>query len=261
MITKLHIRDNSDSPLHYVADVFKNGFEVEFIPGINIVVGENGSGKTTLVKLLKYYLMVGDISCERGMYNCNVTRILKHVLDKNEVYRGVDVYADYNRNVFTFTHEKSSDTNMSSMSNFSAMFNKKMSSTGEGVLIDLAHLENCMFNENAQLTFDYKSVDIPDFQDYVNEHRVTDCPGKWTVIMDEPDRNLSLKSLKRIEDYLTYEHPQSQMIAVIHNPMMIMSLQKYDYINWIELTDGYIDNLKKKFIQIANMLKNADKKK
>ena len=37
--------------------------------------------------------------------------------------------------------------------------------------------------------------------------------------------------------------------------------QKYDYINWIELTDGYIDKLKKKFIQIANMLNKSVKKK
>ena len=260
MITKLHIHDTSDSPIHYVADVFKNGFNVEFTPGINIVVGENGSGKTTLVKLLKYYLMVGDMSCERGMYNSNVTRLLKSHLDK-KIYKGIDVYADYNKNVFVFTHDKSSDTDMNSISNFAALIDKKTSSTGEGVLVDLNHLENYMFNENTKLTFDYNSVDVPDYQDYVNKHRVADCPEKWTLIMDEPDRNLSLGSLKRIENYLTYEHPQTQMIAVIHNPLMIMSLQKYDYINWIELTDGYIDKLKKKFIQIANMLNKSVKKK
>ena len=262
MITKLHIRDNSDSPIHYVNKVFKNGFDIEFTPGINIVVGENGSGKTTLVNLLKYYLMVGDMSCTKGMYNSNVTRIAKHIMDSSEIYRGVDVYADYNRNTFAFTHDKSSDTDLSSIHNFVAMVDKKTSSTGESVLVDIKHLSEYMFSIDAsQLTFDYASIGVPDYQDYIDNHRVTDCPEKWTLIMDEPDRNLSLKNIQNLEkEYLSEEHPQCQLIAVIHNPMIIMSLQKYDNINWIELTDGYIDKLKKKFIQITNRLIKKDDK-
>lgn len=35
--------------------LFKKGLQIEFNPGVNIIVGENGSGKSTLFRLIKQY--------------------------------------------------------------------------------------------------------------------------------------------------------------------------------------------------------------
>ena len=61
--------------------------------------------------------------------------------------------------------------------------------------------------------------------------------------MDEPDRNLSLKSLKEIKSVLSFHKEKTQIIAIIHNPLLICALQKYEHINWIEMTDNYIHNI------------------
>ena len=47
--------------------------------------------------------------------------------------------------------------------------------------------------------------------------------------------------------YLSYRRKKTQVIAVIHNPVLIYKLSKLDYINFIELTDNYLEDIKKVF--------------
>ena len=79
IVTKVVIRDNTKSPIHYIADLkaFKNGTEYEFKPGVNIIVGENGSGKTTLIEIIRKYLVVDFTECFRGDYNCNINALFR----------------------------------------------------------------------------------------------------------------------------------------------------------------------------------------
>lgn len=241
MITNITINDKSDTPLHYVADLFNDGMSIDFIDGVNIIVGENGCGKTTLLTLLRYYLMVDEMDCSKGIYNHNITRLRKGV--SSELPIGVDVYADYNKNIFNLTYNKSDDVNMQNMENFAALFEQKHSSTGEGLIVSINHLFQYMFSKKAPLKFDYTTIDLEPYQEYVEKHRV-DCDDSWTILLDEPDRNLSLDNLKYIEGVLSYKKEHTQLIAVIHNPLLIMSLQRFKHINWIELTEGYLDKLK-----------------
>lgn len=241
MITNITIKDNLDTPLHYVADVFQDGLSIGFVNGVNIIVGENGCGKTTLLNLLRYYLMVDEMDCSKGIYNSNINRLRRGISD--DIPQGVDVYADYERNIFNLTHNKSDDLNMQNMENFSALFEQKHSSTGESIIIAINHLFGYMFGKNAPLKFNYSIIDLEPYQQYVKEHKV-ECDDSWTIIMDEPDRNLSLDNLKNIEGVLSYKKEHTQIIAVIHNPLLIMSLQRFKHINWIELTDGYLNKLK-----------------
>ena len=39
----------------------------------------------------------------------------------------------------------------------------------------------------------------------------------------------------------------TQLICVIHNPILIYKLSKLNYINWIELSEGYLDKIKEVF--------------
>ena len=103
-----------------------------------------------------------------------------------------------------------------------------------------------MFSKDAKLTFDYKNQFeklYPDYVKYADFHKVKG-EDEWTILMDEPDRNLSIYNISQIKEILSIHKPNTQVIVVIHNPLLIYSLSKKSNINWIELTEGYIDKVK-----------------
>ena len=248
MVTKVVIKDNKKSPIHYIEDLdnFVNGKEYVFKPGVNIIVGENGSGKTTLMKLIEAYLMVGYGRCERGIYNNNVSRVMQY---GDKVPDGVDVYADYKKNTFRLSHsgECEGEEAMRNKHDFAALVGQKSSSTGEGVVVALNSLFGYMFGKGAELTFDYGQFEegwTKPYFDYTEKHRVI-CDDEWTILMDEPDRNLSLENIGHIKGILSFHKPNTQIIAVVHNPLLIYALSKKRCVNFIEMTEGYVDKVKK----------------
>ena len=67
----------------------------------------------------------------------------------------------------------------------------------------------------------------------------------FTVLMDEPDRNLDIDNVQQIFEILSNQKENGQMIVSIHNPLLIYSLSKLENVNIIELTKGYKDNVVK----------------
>ena len=257
MVTKVVIRDNKKSPVRYISELenFKNGKEYEFQPGVNVIVGENGCGKTTLMNILRKYLLIDYTECSKGTYRCNINAMYDGVIGDKVLLDGVDVYADYNKNTFRLSHagEKEKNQAIETAEDFGAMMTQKSSSTGEGVVVALNSLFNYMFGRKASLTFDYgqfKESD-PFYYDYVQKHRVTDA-DEWTILMDEPDRNLSLENICQIKAILSFHKPQTQIIAVIHNPLLICALSKKSSVNFIEMTDGYVDKVVK---EVHNLIR------
>lgn len=255
MVTKVVIRDNTKSPIRYIADLkaFKNRTEYEFKPGVNIIVGENGSGKTTLMNLIKKYLVVDYTECFRGDYNCNINALFR-TFHNDAMLDGVDVYADYTKNTFRLSHEdeKAHNDAMKTFEDFGTFFDQNNSSTGEGVLVALNYLFGYVFGKKAKLFFDYgqfKEV-YPLYVDYVEKHRV-ECADEWTILMDEPDRNLSLDNIEQIKGILSFHKEYTQMIAVVHNPLLIYALSKMEHIHFIELTKGYVKKVKKQVDSIV----------
>lgn len=247
MVSKISITDNTKTPISYLPNIpnFSNGKIYEFKPGVNLIIGENGCGKTTLLNIIKYYLLVDYVECGRGTYNLNISRISRS-------FSGIDVYADYTKNTFRLCHpdEKSnnSDAIMENINSFSDYVTQSNSSQGEKVILALNSLFNYMFGPNAKLTFDYESElseRCPEYYKYIQDHTDKNCPDEYTILMDEPDRNLSLSNIEQIKDILSFHKEQTQLIASIHNPILIYPLSKLNDINIIEMTPGYINNINK----------------
>lgn len=66
-----------------------------------------------------------------------------------------------------------------------------------------------------------------------------------TMLLDEPDKGLSIESLGFIKDIYTYHRPDTQIITVLHNPILILSVISNPDVNIIEFTPGYVDKLAK----------------
>jgi len=260
MVTSVKINDNTNSAVRYICEVpaFSNGKEWVFKPGINIIVGENGSGKTTLLEIIRRYLLVDFDECGCGMFNNRINMICKG--KSNKGFDGVDVYADYKKNTFRLCHkdEKSNDDIMTNFNSFGTFFTQATSSTGESVSIALSSLFEKMFSQDAKLTFDYDHIDkIYDFYiQYVKKHRIKfkqgDDNDRYTILMDEPDRNLSIQNIDYLNGMLSYDRPDTQVIATIHNPLLIYSLSNDENINIIEMSEGYVETVKQYIDKIIN---------
>lgn len=245
MIYKVVIKDNKKSPIRYLSDLdnFQNGKEYIFKPGVNIIVGENGCGKTTLMNLIKKYLMVDYMDCDKGKYRCNINSLYEDALNNRSLLDGVDVYADYQRNTFRLSHagEKEKDQAVETFEDFGTIFSQKHSSTGESVLVAINSLFNYMFSKKAKLTYDYSQFKESDplYWEYIKSHQ-QEGSDEWTILMDEPDRNLDIENIDQIKGILSFHKEQTQIIAVVHNPLLIYNLSKKRSINIIEMTEGYI---------------------
>lgn len=250
MIEKVVIKNNEDSPIHYLSDLkaFKNGTEYVFKEGVNVIVGKNGCGKTTLLRLIEKYLLVDKTECSWGEFNCNILDLHKDIIKKG-LYEGVEVYADYHRNTFRLCHkgERNNEELQESAEVLSEFLVQKESSTGESVLVSLNSMFRSMFGKGARLTFDYLEKThaevFPEYMEYIGKHRIDG--NEWTLLMDEPDRNLDIEKIGSIKEILSFHKPQTQVIAVVHNPLLIVALSRNPEVNIIEMTKGYVKQVTK----------------
>lgn len=249
MVEKVVIYDNTKSPVRYLSslDTFNNGKSYEFHTGVNIIVGENGSGKTTLLKIIEKYLLVDEMSCAAGMYNCNINSLFTDFM-KNKMLDGVGVYADYTRNTYRLCHcdEKTKDSVLDSFENFGMFIEQNSSSTGEAVSMSVSHLFNYIFNKKTDKFFNYRQFEenYHEYCEYIEKHHI-DRHDEWTILMDEPDRNLSIDNIEDLKSILSFHKPNTQIIAVIHNPLIIYALAKNKNVHFIEMTKDYVKKVTK----------------
>lgn len=264
MIREINIVDNSRSPIKYLSKLqaFNNGVNLKFNPGVNIIIGKNGSGKSTLMKLLyKFFLIEREMKSRCPHFTEEPALTFPSIFDNidNKILDGVKVKADYKGSVFRFfPGDEARQKADESFSNFKMAFNSASSSVGESTINNIWSLFDMMFD---QTDYNFPINDIIQLRDrsndvwkdrfnqvlkYYQENSIdiSDEDYEFTVLMDEPDRNLDIDNIKEIYDILSYHKPQTQIIAVIHNPILILKLSKLDHINFIELTEGYLESIK-----------------
>lgn len=265
MIKRIDFTDINNSPISYLEniDFFNKNKSVSFKSGINVVVGLNGCGKTTLLNLIRRYTLCLNYmtsTCPSG--NLEFTDLLIKYPKKNKICDGIKVISDYQGVVFNMLDSKVLDRRDNFLQDrvkFQAYFNNLHCSTGESIVSGIDVLFKTMFDPKTNLEFPIKELkemansDLLPRQDkakqllqYYKENSFQyDNPTdfEFTVLMDEPDRNLDIIRLKEVYGVLSRRKEQSQIIAVIHNPILIYKLSKIKDINFIEMTENYVQDV------------------
>ncbi len=263
MITSIKITDNQQTPFSYLPAVpaFENGSEFIFKPGVNVIIGENGSGKSTLLKLITKYMF-----CEKSMGSEIPNKAIEfpNIFDEDRVLDGIAIHADYTGKVFNFLPhmEMKEDSILNSFQNFGLYGAGCSCSSGEKGIISINSLFQFMFNQE-DYAFPIKKLKemckgcgpfwcnrLSNLMAYFikNHVMVTNEDFEYTVLMDEPDRNLDIKNIMQVYEILSFHKPQTQIIAVVHNPALIYKLSKLDCVYFVEMTKGYL----KKVIDFVN---------
>lgn len=259
MITSIKITDNKKTPFRYIPDLdaFSNGTEYTFAPGVNVIIGTNGCGKSTLLNLIAKYMF-----CERTMaseYPLDALSMPKIFSKEGEVHDGIDIHADYLGKVFRMMlpSEMDNEDKLRNMVNFTAFVSGLDCSTGEKGLVSINSLFKSMF-EQKDYAFpiaemqrrskgynDFWKHNIDSLLNYYKKNRIKISKEdfEYTVLMDEPDRNLDIQNIMQVYDVLSFHKPQTQIIAVIHNPALIYKLSKLDCVNFVEMTKGYLNEV------------------
>lgn len=263
MIGNVTITDNSNLPLKWAKNLpaFTNGTTFEFKPGVNIIVGPNGSGKSTLIRMMAMYLFCENtFSTEIPREGFRMPKIFHDFGNDDEaLYDGIKIQSDYMGVVYNFhSHmERDSDDIVNSAANLLHHMNNSGLSYGEQQFGTLQFLFDKAFsNKNVQFPLDYifeKSKNDNDYWaprmknllNYYKENSIKVTPEtfEYTFLLDEPDRNLDILNVKTLSNILAFHKEMTQIIAVIHNPLLIYSLSKKNEINFVEMSDGYLEDV------------------
>jgi len=268
MIDKVIIKDNTNATCNYIQDLpaFANGKEYNFTSGINVIIGANGCGKTTLCNIISNFMFTNN-----GMH----TEIPQEALsfpklwndmkfgvdDKNTIRDGIKIQSDYRYKLFRLqdTNElmKHNDTVWEHSKNLGLLLNTRDLSTGEKIHSSLLYLFNILFKKDGNQNFKFVeefntfkektnnvwSERIENLIQYYKENTIITDEKKVTLILDEPDRNLDVTKLKELYGILSYNHPQIQLIAVVHNIALIKKLSELNYVNIIEMSENYLNEI------------------
>lgn len=267
MIESVKITDNKNLPINYASKIesLANGTEYKFKNGVNIIIGENGCGKSTLMRLMSMYLLCEGTMCSK--FHDDVLRMRNMFRDsfsdgdKGGLKDGIDIKADYTSVVYNYmiAKEMSNDSILDSIHSISSYMESVNASTGEGITSMLYRLFDYAFS-NKEINFpidaikelvgrsnDYWAHNLNTLLDYYerNKVKVTKENFAFTFLLDEPDRNVDVLHIEDLYKVLSYEKEYTQLICVIHNPILIYKLSKLDYVNFIEMSPGYLKKVKK----------------
>jgi predicted ATPase len=257
MIYELKIKNPNKSAFKYIGtDGFNLPKTIKFKKGKNIIVGENGSGKSTIINILAFYLF-----CSKSEYSKLPIDSLSfnHYFhySSNNFSDGINVAANYNICTYKMLLEddkQKSNSIMDSFRNFAnTAFAAKLSS-GQNTIRSIKSLFDIMFS-GEHFNFDKSILKRKDLNDYwikkleelsnyfLKNQRNENAPI-YSVLMDEPDRNLSIDNILEIKTIFEIDKDNEQIIATIHNPLLIYHLSKNSNINFIELTPGYVKKVR-----------------
>ena len=258
MIKSITIEDNTKLPLSYKLESLKNGTTYNFINGVNIIIGKNGSGKTTLLNNIASYLLCSHSYYSKLPNSSAFGGMLKidNLFDDTQVKDGMKIKCDYTGVVYNYTPSQQDTNDVNILLNHIECGNK---SFGERTKYEICALFNLAFlNKDVQFPIkeivakrnssnDYWKSRFNNLLKYYKENQLDTEEFSYTFLIDEPDKNLDIENIEKIYKVLSYKKEMTQLICVIHNPILIYKLSKLDYINWIELSNGYLNEIKEVF--------------
>jgi ATPase subunit of ABC transporter with duplicated ATPase domains len=261
MIEKVIIKDRKDLWSSYMCEVLQET-EYNFTSGVNVIVGENGCGKSTLFTAIYNYMLANN-----GIYssvpNSRLLFPTTGIMNNKIVPNGMEVKADYKSRLYrliqfqdTCANEKmfNHDANLEMFATLQHTSKGEECHHGFYKMLDIMFRVGKEYDFIKELTDKKKQLDnnndgfCDKFIQYYQENQIP-WNGKVTMLLDEPDNNLDVINLKHLYDLLTFEHPEIQVIAIIHNVALIKKLLEAKDkgiidINFIEMTPGYLKTVK-----------------
>lgn len=229
---------------------------ITFKPGLNILVGNNGSGKSTVLNIIRTFNMCDDWFCPKFMPGL-LGDTLGKVDTLLELLECFDVEADYRKPVFNLyrmaedRHALSSQDSLFSRESVAAFMGGTEESKGQNQMGDFNQLMHTAYESQSISVLDLVGQNVSKYErlnnigNYYLKHQKDS--QYYTTLLDEPDAGLDVDNLDKIYDYLSYmshdEHKNSQVICSLHNVALIKKLSRLPLINWIEMSDGYIDRV------------------
>jgi Fe-S cluster assembly ATPase SufC len=250
MIQKIEIDFNQikkNPTFYYVAERIPNFPKViNFEKHTNLLIGENGAGKTTIIEMIR-----NAAFCEKTFKSIINQGLLNLQLERTEdKLNGIDIYGDWQRTVFNLRTADLLEEQESfySLENFQQTFVGRNLSRGEALTYSIKRLLKTMFDKKSSNEFMLEKIESKKLQEYYVEHSVYgDMPtiqeAPFTVLMDEPDNSLDIDNLEQVFDILNITRDDTQLIVSIHNPLLIYRASKNQKVNFIELTEGYLNKI------------------
>lgn len=251
-----YLREHSeDNDIEHLYGKLVEG--VTFRPGLNILIGKNGCGKSTILNIIRIFNMCNDWFCPKFMPGLLGDTIGK-IDNLLELINCFDVEADYRKSVYNLyrmmedRHRLSTGDALFSKESVSAFMGGAEESKGQNQMGDFNQLMHIAYESQSISVLDLVGQNVGKYErlnnigNYYLKHQKDS--QYYTTLLDEPDAGLDVDNLDEIYDYLYYmakdEHHNSQVICSLHNVALIKKLMSRCDINWIEMSDGYLEKVK-----------------
>lgn len=233
MIERLEITDPESTPLPYLKNVPNvTGVVWDFKPGVNVLWGPNGSGKSTVLQLLGQVLhaVQGGVSTFTSESLLTVKGKLSGVSLRHD---GQPIlFCDPNHAVGTVGGMAGFDFDFMSQGVANVMFK---GSAGETVVNRLTPILHTLAGKEPFPTKWATRVGTPPRE--VAQFLLPSCAnGPGTVLLDEPDRNLSLEFQAGSWRSLLRMGERFQLIIASHSPFAL----NHPEVNYIDVQPGYL---------------------
>lgn len=259
MISELCIDDLNRSCVHHAREVpfFKEHKSVEFEPGLNILWGGNGTGKSTILSIIARML-----HCEQGGRTCvtkdsiqvvfevpNTDPKSRHGERSNTLAAGVFpvhdgqcvLHFDPGHAVGLAFGGAAFDWDFAGTGVANAMFR---GSSGQVTMERCNEVLGTIVQPEKWPKTEWKVSlkNDPCIAQVENFLKGTLKTGQPTVLLDEPDRSLSMKLQAGLWTNLAARYSKKvQIIAASHSPLAL----RLPGVNYIEMTPGYLAECEK----------------